>query len=358
MIYLLFATILHAQTKNPDLSAISDFRTFVHDDKTLSQENNRLNLRFEEIEFAIQGYLNPYSRADIFIAKHGVEGEVEIEEASATFLRGLPLELNLKVGKYLVDFSKLNTQHPHTFPFVERPLLHRIYFGEDGFNDTGINASLLLPTGDVYSELSLNILKGDFARAHDHSHDSHSNDEQLEDEEQALGYSARWTNHFQLSDYTNLEVGLSGATTIYDSHENLRLTLSHLDFKYKWRPNKYKSLTFQGELLLNVRDVIVGEHVQPNPVIENVTTYGIFAFSNFQFSQRWNLGLKGEWLQAPESKDEIFHSYSTYAGFSPMEETSAIRLIVSREKHPGERVVNLLLMQVVFSLGPHKPHLF
>lgn len=95
-IFFLFLTTAHAQTKNPNISVISDFRIFVHDDKILADEKNKLNLNLEEIELAIQGYLNPYARADIFFAKHGIEGSVEIEEASATFLRGLPLGLNIK----------------------------------------------------------------------------------------------------------------------------------------------------------------------------------------------------------------------------------------------------------------------
>lgn len=357
----------YAQTKNPDISIIADFRTFTHDNAALSAEKNKLNLSLHEIEVALQGYLNPYARADIFLAKHGLEGQVEIEEASATFLRGLPLGLNIKVGKYLVDFSKLNLLHPHAFPFVERPLLHRIYFGDDGFNDTGINASLLLPTGSVYSELSFNVLKGDFVRGHSHGGEGHTHEQEAaeENEEQALGYTGRFSNHFQVSDYANLELGLSGATGIYDTHENLRLMLGGFDFKYKWRPNKYRSFTLQGEAIFNRRDLIHGEHeheAEPEhsheEAIETVNTLGFLAFANFQFRQRWNLGAKIEWLQAPDSQDEKFHAYSIFAGFAPMEETSVIRLLLSREQHPGEAAVNKTLVQVIFSLGPHKAHVF
>lgn len=357
----------YAQTKNPDISIITDFRTFAHDNAALSAEKNKLNLSLHEIELALQGYLNPYARADIFLAKHGLEGPVEIEEASATFLRGLPLGLNIKVGKYLVDFSKLNLLHPHAFPFVERPLLHRIYFGDDGFNDTGINASLLLPTGSVYSELSFNVLKGDFVRGHSHGGEGHAHEQEgaEENEEQALGYTGRFSNHFKVSDYANLELGLSGATGIYDTHENLRMILGGFDFKYKWRPNKYRSFTLQGEAIFNRRDLIHGEHeheTEPEhpheEAIETVNTLGFFAFANFQFRQRWNIGAKIEWLQAPDSQDEKFHAYSIFAGFAPMEETSVIRLLLSREQHPGEAAVNKALIQVLFSLGPHKAHVF
>lgn len=358
---------IYAQTKNPDISVITDFRTFTHDNAALAAEKNKLNLSLAEIEIALQGYLNPYARADIYLAKHGTEGALEIEEASATFLRGLPLGLNIKVGKYLVNFSKLNLLHPHAYSFVERPLLHRIYFGDDGFNDTGINASLLLPTGKVYSEVSFDVLKGDFVRGHHHHDDEHAHETEAEeeDEEQALGYAGRYSSHFQISNYANLELGLSGATAIYDTHENLRLMLGGFDFKYKWRPNKYQSFTLQGEAIFNQRDLIHGEHeheTEPEhsheEEIETANTLGFFAFANFQFRQRWNLGAKIEWLQAPDSKDEKFHAYSIFAGFAPMEETSMVRLLLAREQHPGEEAINKALIQVLFSLGPHKAHIF
>ena len=55
---------------------------------------------------------------------------------------------------------------------------------------------------------------------------------------------------------------------------------------------------------------------------------------------------------------EKYQAYSIYAGFSPMEESSVIRLLLARENHPGEDAVHKALAQVVFSLGPHKPHIF
>jgi len=105
---------LLAQTKNPDISIITDFRTFIHNDKSRSVTKGKLNLELQEMELAIQGYLNPYARADIYFAKHGIEGEIEIEEAYATFLRGLPWGLNIKAGKYQIRESYLTTIYEAT----------------------------------------------------------------------------------------------------------------------------------------------------------------------------------------------------------------------------------------------------
>ena len=370
---VLFPILVFSQTKNPNISIITDFRTFTHDNKAVPTEEGRLNLELSEIEFAIQGYLNPYARADIFIAKHGTEGPLEIEEAYATFLRGLPLGLNIKAGKYLLDFSKLNSLHPHAYYFIERPMIQTVFFGEDGFNDTGINSNVLLPTGDVYTNLSFNILKGDFVNPHDHGDEIHGHeedhqveheDEELDDEPQPLGFSGRLTTHFQLSDYSNLELGFSGATGIHDSHEDLRMYLGGFDLKYKWRPDRYKSLTFQVETIFNKRDIHAHEEEEHEEdehgeeEIASVTTSGFFSYLTYQFKQRWNIGVVGEWTQSPESKDDKYWGMGVFAGFSPMEETSVIRLLLKREKQPGFVSFNKILAQLVFSLGPHKPHVF
>jgi len=352
-IHLLTSITCFAQTKNPDISVITDFRAFSHGDATLPQEKGELNLNLQEIEAAVQGYLNPYARADIFFAKHGTAGELEIEEAYATFLRGLPWGINIKAGKYLVDFSKLNTLHPHAYFFIEQPLIHQLYFGGDGLNDTGVNVSVLLPTGDLYTQASLNVLKGDFLAGH--QHEEAAVVDSL-DSRQPLAYSGRLAVHSQVSEYANLELGLSGLSAVYDPHDDLRFLLFGFDYKYKWRPSRHTSLTFQGEALLNKRKIFVGEEETGEK--RSITTGGFFSYLNLQFWQRWNLGVEGEWTQSPENKDEKYWSLALFGGFSPMEETSVVRLLLRRQQRPQETAFNAAVAQLVFSLGPHKPHEF
>jgi hypothetical protein len=357
---------VRAQTKNPNISLITDFRTYSRDDE------GGLNLDLAEIECAVQGYLNPYARADVFFAKHGTEGPVEIEEAYATFLRGLPLGLNIKAGKFLVDFGKLNVLHPHAYPFVERPLVHGLFFGTDGLNDVAINASLLLPTADIYTKASFNVLKGDALKPHEHGigeeengHEDHAEDHGESESAQPLAYSGRLSAHFQISEYGNLEFGVSGLTGIHDHHEELRAMIGGVDVKYRWRPDRYRSLTLQAEALYSHRDVPLheeeehhDEHEEEEELFQSINSAGFFAFANMQFRRRWNIGLMSEMAHAPEAEDEKFWAHSAFAGFSPMEETSVIRLLLRREKRPGEEAQNVIMLQLAFSLGPHKPHMF
>jgi hypothetical protein len=343
--WLCFLTVLaFGQNINPDITVITDFRAFVHNQENQSTEKNKLNFDLHEMELAVQGYLNPYSRADIFIAKHGLTGDVEIEEASASFIRGLPLGLNIKVGKYLVDFSKLNTSHPHTYPFIDRPLLHTAYFGEDGWNDIGVQASILLPTGSVYTLLSVNVLQGNFNHHHD---ESDVEEEETESEKTKPAFCSRLSSHWALAEHANCELGVSAGHGVYDVHEQLSFDCLGADIKIKWRPNQYRSLTLQTEALYEDRDAAVSN---------NVHSAGFCSSLNYQFQQRWNIGATGEWLQLPGEQHELRQQVGIFIGFAPMEESSVIRLLLCRQRLP--QTVHLAMLQVLFSLGPHKAHQF
>ena len=75
---------------------------------------NKLVFNFHELEITAGApstlMLGPMSPLGIS------NGGIDIEEAYATLLRGLPLNLQVKAGQYRVDFGKLNTQHPTNGP--------------------------------------------------------------------------------------------------------------------------------------------------------------------------------------------------------------------------------------------------
>jgi len=63
--------------------------------------------------------LNPYLTG-AFVLSLGTKS-IEIEEAYASVIRGLPLNLGLKAGKYRLGFGRLNPMHPHAYPFISTP---------------------------------------------------------------------------------------------------------------------------------------------------------------------------------------------------------------------------------------------
>ena len=68
-------------------------------------------LEMSEAEASFQAIVDPYAKADFFIAV-GPDG-AELEEGFITF-NTLPGHFLLKAGKLRANFGKVNTQHSHT----------------------------------------------------------------------------------------------------------------------------------------------------------------------------------------------------------------------------------------------------
>ena len=68
---------------NPDVSVIPSFLLCPWGEGNCAYDEADGKLNLEEVELALQGYLNPFVRADVFFAYH--EGDFEVEEAYASF---------------------------------------------------------------------------------------------------------------------------------------------------------------------------------------------------------------------------------------------------------------------------------
>jgi hypothetical protein len=372
---------------NPDISLIGTFGAFTNNVKD-TPEYGKLNFEIPSMELYIDGYLNPYSRATANIAFH--EGEFHLEEIFAQILRGLPLDVQIKAGKYLVGFGKINTIHPHAWQFIERPLFHQVFFGKEGFNDIGVNFSFILPTESFYSNLDLGIFKGDGIRAtHSHHHEGEE-----ESEHPALNspiFVGRLSSFFDLDDYTNLEVGLSGSygahakeeihtyditaagdTNIIHENQSLNYFYGGIDFKLKYRPDSYTALTVQGEGITNNRDVL--RQYDLGDKIEKINTFGGFIFIDYLFSKQFSIGAKYDFTfgtpddepsnntLANDDKNKT-NGISAWFGYYPIEETLAVRLGVQNHSFKYDDGTlrdneTTITLQMLFSLGPHKAHPF
>lgn len=350
---------------NPDISVIPRFVVRTDDGGKLGdgrREFSQPDFQFEELEIAIQSYLNPFSKADVILTLPGPDieaGKLGIEELYATVFRGLPLDLNLRVGKYRAEFGKLNMMHPHAWPFVTAPLMQTRFFGE-ALNDLGISASILLPTGDVYTRLTVDLLRGasvaDGAGIDDTS-----------GRKPFYANSARLSSFFTLDDDNDLEVGLSGYTGIHDPYERERFWYGNLDFKYKFRPSSYTSLVVQGEYLVNSRKGRRDASLAPfrdargNAEERTITSSGFYLFADYRFLKSYGIGVRVDRSASPYSRDDVARGIAVFLGYYPVEETLGLRLEYANtvtEAPGGSTGVNSIALQILFSLGPHKAHPF
>jgi hypothetical protein len=371
---LLLATILSLSpqagkgqaTLNPEISVISRFLLSTDDGSRLEEgvrEFSQPDFAFQELEIALQGYLNPYARADMFLTLPGPDIEsskLGVEELYASLLRGLPLDLTARFGKYRVDFGKINRQHPHMWPFITQPLVQERFLGEEGLNDLGISLSVLLPTGDLYTSLTADVLRGG----------SIGEATGIEDTTGSAPFyanSARLMTFFPVGDDADLEVGLSGYTGIHDPYERDRFWYTNLDFKYKFRPSTYTSLTVQGEYLLNMRRASQDRDLTPfqdptgNPERRSITSSGLYLYLDYQFLRIFSIGGRYDWSQAPYSTEDRAYAGTVFFTYFPVEESLGIRLQYQHtrtETPAGGQGVNFIGLQLLFSLGPHKAHPF
>jgi hypothetical protein len=385
---ILFCNIIFAQSNvNPDISLIGTFNSNILYQKYVP-ESGKLIFAQPDMELFVESYLNPYARAAGNISYE--EGSFSVEELYADIVRGLPLDVQIKAGKFLVGFGQLNIVHAHAWAFVERPLFHDIYFGPDGFNDIGFNFSLILPTNTFYSNLDLGIFKGDAIG---------KNEDPTPDDYESISafrgnspiFVGRLGTFYTLTDYSNLGAGISasygvhakvnynssGDTLAVPTNKSLTYTYAGLDFKYKYRPDDYTALTIQGEGLLNHRKVLRYVPGVVNPLmqeVKSIKTFGAFIYIDYLFEKMYSFGAKYDYTngiigESPAfntlSNDDKNHTQgiSAWFGFYPVEHTLAFRLNVqhliyySADGNSPDPSTNVTL-QMIFSLGPHKAHPF
>lgn len=352
-------------TINPDISVIPRFLIATDDGDRLAEGRRTFSqpdFQFQELEMVIAAYLNPFARADVVLTLPGPDleaGALGIEELYASVLRGLPLDLNIRFGKYRVDFGKLNMMHPHQWPFIRQPLSQERFFGES-LNDLGISLSTLLPTGNVYSKLTLDLLRGTpIGEA--------TGIEDTTGAKPTYASAGRLMAFFPVGDDADLETGVSFYTGIHDPYFRERFWYWNLDFKYKYKPDMYTSLTVQGEVLLNRRTALQDRDFQHfidengNAAPRRITSSGAYVYADYQFMKTYSIGARLDWSQSPYSTDDNARAFSLFLGYYPVEETLGVRLQYqhTRTEHAGDaQSVNLIALQVLFSLGPHKAHPF
>ena len=316
---------------NPDMAAIGNFVGVAGP----SPGSGEPSLSLQESEFSFQAVVDPYARADFYLT-FGPE-EVGVEEGYITFPT-LPGGFLAKVGKMREAFGRVNTEHPHTLPFADLPLISRNLLGGEALSDSGISAARLVPipwffleaTGQVYrgeSDLFEAPTRGD------------------------LQYVGRLRAYRDLTESTNLDAGGSIAYGNNGTTADSTTRLLGVDATLRWKPLRrsiYRHFLARGEFVWSRTGAEAGS-------FESVGGYG---YLEYQFARRFTAGLRydnSERAQAPGPRDE---GGSFILTFKPSE-WSLVRAQYRRTSFAGEdSAANELLFQFLFSIGAHGAHPF
>lgn len=318
---------------NPAISMIGNFLA-------VGGSNAAENLPASELresEMSLQAVVDPYARADFFLGL-GEEG-VEVEEGFITFT-ALPASLLAKVGRMRALFGKVNSQHLDVLPWPGQPLpVVNLLGGEEGWIGTGVSAGKLLPLpGDTFSELTLQVFRGEaeglFAG------------ERRGD----LAYNGHYRVFRDLSEDSNLDLGLSYAIGPNGSAPDAETGLAALDLTYRWRPlqqGTYRGLVLRGEVIRSRRE-------QPGGT-ESAT--GWFAAGDYRLGKRWFTGLRYESSQRAAESRRRDRGEAWTLTFWPSEFTQ-LRSELRRRRYAEDVTATELLLQLQFSIGAHGAHPF
>lgn len=317
---------------NPDMSVIANFAGAAGKNPLSDQPS----LSLSEVEAAFQAVVDPYARADFFLSV-SPEG-IDVEEGYATFT-SLPAGLLLKAGKMRAQFGKVNTMHTHILPWADRPLVSQnLLGGEEGLSDAGLSVSKLIPNGFMFIDATGEVYRGDSAVFQS-------------DARSRLNYLGRLRGYRDLTEGTNLDIGLSYAHGPSGDFPVLDKQLTGLDATFRYRPLRralYKQFVGRTELIWSRQNMPTGSQMR---------AFGLYGSADYQFARRWFVGVRGDRSERVLDRTLRDTGGSLALTFRPSE-FSLVRGQYRRTQYAEAITANELLFQINFAIGAHGAHTF
>jgi hypothetical protein len=318
---------------NPDIAVIGNFIGAAGKNEI----DDRPALALDEAEASFQAIVDPYARADFFIA-FGQEG-VEIEEGFITFPT-LPGGFLAKVGKLKEQFGKENTLHAHQRMWPDETLMQtNLLGGEEGIADAGLSVSRLILNPWFFLEATGEVYEGDSSVFNSFDRGD-------------LSYVGRVRGYRDVSESANLDIGSSFAWGHNELGPDATTRLIGVDATFRWRPLRraiYRRLLARTELMWSRSSGLEGD--------TSATSFGWYAGGEYQLARRWFAGARVDFSERafdPSLSDKAGSLLLTYWP----SEFSQLRGQYRRTRYAEGVTANELLFQVQFSIGAHGAHTF
>lgn len=353
----------------------------------------------QNLETVLEGKVDPYLRGQgniVFQIDPSGQTTVEAEEAYLETM-SLPYNLQLKAGQFFTEFGRLNPTHPHTWDFVDQPLVNGRFLGEDGLRSAGVRLSWLMPT-PFYSELFMTVQNSQggtaFSFRNEHDGERFFGRPAVDHGVRNLGdmlFVPRYAASFDITDSQTIVAGTSAAFGPNSSGTDSSTEIYGADFFWKWKSpqqnagfpfvtwqtegmlRRFKAGAFNGDLNGNGA-LDPGEFADPLtglPLLlpgENLTDYGLYSQVAYGFRKGWVAAFRGDYV-FPEKRG----SYESILGDDPERsprwrlspnltwypsEFSKIRLQYNFDHRTGLGDDHSVWMQFEFLLGSHAAHKF
>jgi hypothetical protein len=319
-----------------------------------------------ETELGISANIDPWLRGSANISLHP-DDSVSVEEA---FIQTTSLGngLGIKAGRFFSGIGYLNSQHAHTWDFVDNPLAYQAMLGTQ-YGDDGVQFTWLAPT-DQFIELGLELGRGRGFPGTDSSRNGAGMTAITAHTGGDIGDSHNWR-----AGVSYLRAKASGQTLVDPDAVspgvfNGNTSVVVADAVWKWAPNGNATRTsfkLQGEYIRSRRDgVVTYDSGGPVDSLYRVAQSGWYLQGVYQFMPRWRVGLRTERLNSgmPEFDPnmsplmvEAVHprKNSLMLDYSPSE-FSRVRLQFAQDRSRVDVTDNQLFLQYQMSLGAHGAH--
>jgi hypothetical protein len=373
---------------NPDMSLITDFalvRTNVSDSTAESlaipgfqiQSERAGKLRgfnFNYLEFALSAAVDPYFDF-LGIVTFTPEG-VDVEETYVE-TRQLPFGFQLRIGKFLSVFGRLNGIHQHAWDFYDIPLVYEVFIGLEGFKNPGVRLSWTAPF-DFLLQLNFEVLQG----RGDESRIFNSSGYQLK---QMDSPATILVGSLKTSYDVGKHIFLAGTSVMYGHDFQARNEGGPADFiydapgtilyggelTYKYLISSYRSVTWQSEYLGIVSSGDLALAYDGSFHRQKERQGGFYSQLLWRFDEPglWRVGARFDLLNQNSStidgvtgsSGSMPHRYTGMLEFSPTE-FSRFRLQYAYDRSrffAGERKeFHEVLLQMNIAVGPHGAHAF
>lgn len=290
----------------------------------------------QQLEISLTGAVDPYFNAEahIIYVIEPLEGEsiVELEEAFFT-TQLLPFDLQdlglqFEVGQSFTEFGRLNPLHPHSWDFVDLPVVNARFFGPDGMRAPGARMDWLTPL-PWFAQLSLGVQNANgetmasfFANDEFFAERPVAGRPFVEGEVRGLEdlvYLARVENGFDLGDELSMKVGASFLTGPNATGPDGTTMVYGGDAVLKWRPLESRRgwpfVIVQAEVM--GREYRADDFSDPNVTLSGRTfeDWGFYAQVLYGFAVDWVAGVRvdvaggdGETGPAARREDDPFRA--------------------------------------------------
>lgn len=329
------------------------------------------------VELTLDGAVDPYFKGFTNIAlKLDSQGETGIElEEAYVLTTSLPWNLQLKGGQYFAEFGRQNNQHPHSWAFVDQPLVLNRMFGPDGLRSQGARLSWLAPTS-WYTEAMVSVSNSAGGTAYSFRSDESSEIHGGVPTDRGVNgltdllFVPRIATSFDLTETQTLVLGASAAFGPNNSGPNARTTIFGGDLYYRWKPaaaqQGFPFVSYQTEVLFRRYEAAERPSLDELFVTlpgETLRDQGAYSQLLWGIKPRWVAGLRGEFANGDDVAFDARTLRANRFRVSPNmtwypTEFSKLRLQYNYDHRKGIGRDHSVWLQFEFLLGAHASHKF